>query len=140
MNRTLAALILLISASAVVAADKKIVFLAGGASHGSGDHEHRAGCLLFQSCLEKVPGVVTEVYSNGWPAHPEVALASAAAVVIYSDGGEGHPFLSDNRLQTIGALMKAGVGLVCLTDEPFGPWAAAAWPSLADAVLQEVSA
>ena len=114
MKRALAALLFLVTASAVTAADKKIVFLAGGASHGSGDHEHRAGCLLFQSCLEKFPGVVAEVHSNGWPANPEAAFAGAAVVVIYSDGGGGHPFLSDNRLQTIGALMKTGVGLVCL--------------------------
>ncbi len=30
---------------------------------------------------------------------------------------------------------RAGVTLVVLTDEPFGPWAARAWPALADAVL-----
>jgi CubicO group peptidase (beta-lactamase class C family) len=29
----------------------------------------------------------------------------------------------------------AGLALGCLTDEPFGSWAAAAWPELADAVL-----
>lgn len=29
----------------------------------------------------------------------------------------------------------AGVGLVALADRDFGPWAAAAWPALADAVL-----
>jgi len=114
MNRILLALVVLGMASAVAAADKKIVFLAGGASHGGGDHEHRAGCLLFQSCLERVPGVVSEVHSNGWPANPAAAFAGAAAVVIYSDGGDGHPFLRDNRLQTVGELMKKGVGLVCL--------------------------
>ncbi len=30
---------------------------------------------------------------------------------------------------------RAGVGLVALTDRDFGPWAAAAWPALSDAVL-----
>jgi hypothetical protein len=29
----------------------------------------------------------------------------------------------------------ARLGLVALTDRDFGPWAAAAWPALADAVL-----
>jgi CubicO group peptidase (beta-lactamase class C family) len=29
---------------------------------------------------------------------------------------------------------SAGVGLVALADEPFGPWAALAWPQLSDAV------
>jgi CubicO group peptidase (beta-lactamase class C family) len=29
----------------------------------------------------------------------------------------------------------AGLACACLTDRPFGPWAAEAWPALADAVL-----
>ncbi len=114
MHRTLLALLILATASAVGAADKKIVFLAGAASHGPGDHEHRAGCLLLKSCLDRVPGVTAEVYSNGWPQNPEAAFAGAATVVIYSDGGDGHPFLRDNRLKTVGELMRKGVGLVCL--------------------------
>jgi CubicO group peptidase (beta-lactamase class C family) len=32
----------------------------------------------------------------------------------------------------------AGVALACLTDLPFGDWAADAWPRLADAVLSEL--
>ena len=31
----------------------------------------------------------------------------------------------------------AGLALAVLTDEPFGDWAAAAWPALSDAVLAE---
>jgi CubicO group peptidase (beta-lactamase class C family) len=31
----------------------------------------------------------------------------------------------------------AGVACGCLTDRPFGPWAAEAWPALADAVLDD---
>lgn len=96
------------------AADKKIVFIAGNPSHGPGEHEHRAGCLLLQSCLQGVPGVTTVVYSNGWPANAESAFADAAAIIIYCDGGGGHPFLKGDRLQTIGGLMKKGVGLACL--------------------------
>jgi type 1 glutamine amidotransferase len=96
------------------AADKKIVFIAGPPSHGPGEHEHRAGCLLLKSCLDKVPGVTAAVYSNGWPADAESALAGADTVVIYSDGGGGHPLLKDDHLKTIGDLMKKGVGLVCI--------------------------
>jgi CubicO group peptidase (beta-lactamase class C family) len=33
----------------------------------------------------------------------------------------------------------AGVALVCLTDQAFGPWAIDAWPVLSDAVLTEAS-
>jgi type 1 glutamine amidotransferase len=95
------------------AADKKIVFLAGTPSHGPGQHEHRAGCLLLQSCLANVPGVSTVVISNGWPTDPKV-LEDAAAIVVYSDGGKSHPLLQGDRLKTIGALMDKGVGLACL--------------------------
>ncbi len=101
-------------ASLAGAQSKQIVFLAGPPSHGPGEHEHRAGCLLLKSCLDKMPGVTSTVYSNGWPADADAALAQAATIVVYSDGGGGHPLLQDDRLQTIGALMKKGVGLVCL--------------------------
>src|SRR5438093_9951455 len=40
-----------------VAADKKIVLVAGRPSLGPGDHEHRAGCLLLKQCLDHVPGI-----------------------------------------------------------------------------------
>jgi CubicO group peptidase (beta-lactamase class C family) len=33
---------------------------------------------------------------------------------------------------------EAGIGLVCLSDRPFGEWAVTAWPRLADAVLTEL--
>ncbi|MSU57706.1 MAG: hypothetical protein EXS35_05915 [Pedosphaera sp.] len=95
------------------AADKKIVFIAGTPSHATGAHEHRAGCLLLQSCLANVKGVTSVVYSNGWPADAS-ALDGAAAVVIYSDGGGGHPFLQADRLKTIGELMDKGVGLAAI--------------------------
>src|SRR5947209_9912691 len=94
----------------VLGADKKIVFVAGAPSHGPGEHEHRAGCLLLKSCLDQTPGIVSEVYTNGWPEDPTTAFANAATVVIYSDGGGGHPVLQDDRLQTIAKLMKQGVG------------------------------
>src|SRR5437016_13495174 len=71
------------------AADKKIVFIAGPPSHGPGEHEHRAGCLLLKSCLDNVPGVVSTVYSNGWPPNAGEAFERAAALVVYSDGGPG---------------------------------------------------
>jgi len=93
--------------------DKRIVMIAGRPSHGPGEHEHRAGLLLFQKCLAGFPGVHVEVYSNGWPADGG-GLRGAAAVVIYSDGGAGHPALQADHLQQLGALMKQGAGLACL--------------------------
>jgi uncharacterized protein (TIGR03067 family) len=93
---------------------KKIVFVAGPPSHGPREHEHRAGCLLLQSCLEGCPGVTSVVYSNGWPQNPSEAFAGADTVVVYSDGGGGHPLLQGDHLQVIGDLVKKGVGLVCI--------------------------
>src|SRR5271157_3836235 len=92
----------------------KIVFIAGPPSHGPGEHEHRAGCLLLKACLDHVPRVTSVVCSNGWPEDATAAFVDAATVVLYSDGGGGHPFLQDDRLQTLAALTKKGVGLVCI--------------------------
>ena len=92
------------------AATKKIVLVAGSVSHGKGEHEFRAGCLLLKDCLDKVPGVSAVVVSNGWPADPQV-FADAAAILIYADGGDGHPFIRGDRLKVIGDLMAKGVGL-----------------------------
>src|SRR5437879_13863614 len=108
MNRLLA-LITFATTLAVSAAEKRIVFVAGPPSHGPGEHEHRAGCLLLKGCLDKVPGITSVVYSNGWPQDPK-AFDGAATIVLYMDGGGGHPALLDDRLQELGALMKKGVG------------------------------
>jgi len=72
------------------AEDKRIVMIAGKPSHGPGEHEFRAGLLLFQKCLTGFPGIKVEVYTNDWPADDAV-MQGAAAVVIYSDGGTGQP-------------------------------------------------
>jgi len=111
----IAAAVCLFAAASILAAEKtKIVFLAGSPSHGPGEHEHRAGCLLLKSCLDKVPSITSVVYSNGWPDDPTAAFADAATIVVYSDGGGGHPLLQGERLSTISELMNKGIGLVCI--------------------------
>ncbi|MFM7516523.1 MAG: hypothetical protein ACKO3V_06250, partial [Pirellula sp.] len=75
-------------------APKKIVFIAGGRSHDFGSHEHYAGCRILADTVKKtVPSAEVEVLRNGWPAD-DSALDTADAIVIYSDGGGGHPSLS----------------------------------------------
>jgi len=101
------------TALAVDAADKKILFISGSPSHGVLQHEHRAGLMLFQKSLASVPGVVTDLHTNGW-VQDEKAFENAAAIVLYSSGGGGLPFLRDNRLEKIGALMQKGVGFGCI--------------------------
>lgn len=108
---TIAVLVGCSTASKTAAASpKKIVFVAGRPSHGPAQHEHRAGCLLLSGCLKSLPGITSMVYSNGWPQDPH-AFDGADAVVIYADGGDGHPAVQDDHLQVLGELVKKGVGL-----------------------------
>ena len=88
--------------------------VAGRPSHGPGEHEFRAGCLLLEKCLaEACPQLVTAVYTGGWPTDP-TAFDNADAVFFFADGGGGHPVLQRNRLAQIDALAKRGVGIACL--------------------------
>jgi type 1 glutamine amidotransferase len=97
---------------ALSAADKKIVLIAGKQSHGPGDHEFRAGSLLLQKCLNQVAGINSVVISNGWPADVST-FDGAAAILIYADGGGGHPAIQGERLKFIDDLAKKGVGIGC---------------------------
>jgi type 1 glutamine amidotransferase len=72
-------------------------------------HEFRAGMLLLQQCLAKVPGVKVAVHANGWP-ETDAAFDGAAAVVIYCDGGGKHPAIEGKRKQFLGELVGKGVG------------------------------
>jgi hypothetical protein len=91
---------------------KKIVLIAGKVSHGYAQHEHYAGCVLLAKCLEQnVPGVHAVVVKDGWPQDEKV-LDGAAAIVLYSDGGEGQPMIP--HLDQLAKRMKQGVGIALL--------------------------
>jgi len=97
---------------------KKLVLVAGRPSHGPGDHEFRAGCMLLEKCLDAAvaaagPQLVTATYSGGWPTDP-TAFDNADAIFFFADGGGGHPVLQSSRLAQIDALAKRGVGVACL--------------------------
>lgn len=91
---------------------KKIVMVAGTPSHAPGDHEFNAGVKLLDKCLAEVPGIVTASYFNGWPKDP-TAFDNADTILLYMDGGGGHPVIQRNRLTEIDQLMKRGVGMAC---------------------------
>ncbi len=119
MRKMAAVFIVVGCATAAFCADKKIVFVAGPPSHGPGEHEYRAGCLLLQKGLRGVPGLQTVVYSNGWPAAAD-AFEGADAIVLSMSGGAEHPALQDGHLRQLRPLMEKGAGLACIhwTVEP----------------------
>ena len=100
-------------------ADKRIVLIAGRPSHPPGMHEFRAGSLLLQKALSGVPGIKVDVYDMGWPAKmvdgarvdDSSLLDTADAVLIYADGGKGHPAIQGERMKVIDALAARGAGL-----------------------------
>lgn len=90
----------------------RIVFLAGPDSHGAGEHEHRAGSELLAAALrERQPGYETVNIYGGWP-EDEAVFEDAHALVMYCDGGGGHPV--NDHLETFGRLLARGVGVVAL--------------------------
>ncbi len=92
---------------------RKIILIAGKPSHPPLMHEFRAGSLLLQKCLADFPGVTVDVHDNGW-VRDEAVFEDAAAVVIYADGGGGHPAMQGDHLKTLGALIAKGVGFGCM--------------------------
>ncbi|MBN2451239.1 MAG: ThuA domain-containing protein, partial [Lentisphaeria bacterium] len=90
---------------------RRVLFVAGPDSHGEGTHDHEAGCRLLAAELERcVAGMAADV-SLGWPQDGRL-LAGADALVVYSDGEEGHPILG--HIEDVAARVKQGMGVVCL--------------------------
>ncbi len=103
---------MLTACSIAAAQEKRIVFLAGRPSHGYGAHEHLAGCRVLAEAISRAnPSVKCEVYPGGWP-ESDAVLEGADAIVMYADGGGGHPAL--NHLPTLAKHMDRGAGFVCL--------------------------
>ncbi|MCX6850531.1 MAG: ThuA domain-containing protein [Verrucomicrobia bacterium] len=116
MKHLLTALFAFSLLSSAFSADKKsIVMIAGKPSHGPGQHEHNAGIQLLKKCLEQgaADQVDIKFHLNGeWPSQEE--LSKADTVVIYSDGGGGHPALQGDHLAQLDKEMKRGCGFLTL--------------------------
>jgi type 1 glutamine amidotransferase len=91
---------------------KKIALVAGTPSHAPLAHEFNAGVTLLKKCLDGVPGVQASAYLNGWPRDPS-AFDGADTILLYMDGGSGHPLIQPERLAQFSELMNKGVGLAC---------------------------
>ena len=117
---TLLGLAMVLPAAAVE--KKQILFIAGRDSHGKGAHEHRAGVrLLAKELQESGLPVETTIVEGGYPEDASV-FEGKDTVVIYCDGGGRHVVMK--HLKEFDAIMKKGVGLVCIhygVEVPKGP-------------------
>jgi len=120
-RRVLFSVVLLASAVALTAADRKLVMIAGPVSHPPLMHEFKAGSMLLEKRLAGVSGLKTVLVTNGWPTKmvdgqrvdDNSVFEGADAIFIYSDGGGKHLALQNNRLEFLRGLMKQGVSLGC---------------------------
>ncbi len=99
-----------LAAGATADGKRKLVLIAGKPSHPPLMHEFRAGTMLLEQCLkENFPALVVERHEMGW-VKDEAAFNDADAVVIYADGGKGHPAVQGNHLETLKGLIAKGTG------------------------------
>jgi hypothetical protein len=108
----------------------KIVFLAGfryeSGDHPPGTHEYEKSLTLLKDSIDAlVPGVVTELHTNGWP-EDSTTLEDASTIVLFSEGADReetrHPFLgAPNRMGIIERQMKRGCGLISIHWSLFVP-------------------
>ena len=105
---------LALAAASLGAAEKRnVLLIAGRPSHASGEHEHNAGVLLLAKGLREGAAnlVEVDVALNGqWPSADRVERAHT--ILVYSDGGSGHPALP--HLDQLSRKMAQGCGLVAL--------------------------
>ncbi len=100
---------------------RRVVFVAGGPSHGYAAHEHKAGCMLLAEALNESGLPVEAEVHVLWPEDP-AALQRADVLVCFADGGGRHPFL--RHMEELAPLMDRGLSLVCLhyaVEVPTGP-------------------
>src|SRR5580704_6698819 len=88
---------------------KKIVLVAGRKSHGPGEHEFFAGTAILMNLLKQTPGIWPVMARDGWPKD-EKLFDTADAVVMYMDGGGGHPAIKPEHMAVIQKQLDRGAG------------------------------
>jgi putative membrane-bound dehydrogenase-like protein len=116
---------------------KHIVFIAGNRSHGPGEHEFYAGCMLLAKALNEQSGlkVKATVLRADWPKEDKAVVESADAIVIYADHVSAHA----GQWEFLDGLAKRGVGMVFMHyavhpnkeigEKYYRPWIGAAMES-----------
>jgi type 1 glutamine amidotransferase len=90
---------------------KVILLVAGRKSHGPGDHEFFAGTAILKNLLKQTPGVWPIMARDGWP-QDESLFDIADCIVLYMDGGGGHPAIRPERMKLIQKQLDRGAGWV----------------------------
>ena len=90
---------------------KRILIIAGKASHGPGDHEFFAGSAIVMNLLKQTDGVWPILARDGWPKN-EKLFDTADTIVMYMDGGGGHPAIKPERMAIIQKQIARGAGWV----------------------------
>jgi len=110
----------------------KILFLAGSRSHGSGEHEFNAGCMLLAKALNEQSGLdISATVIKGWP-EDESVFEGVDAIIIYSDATK----VIKNGWAKADTLIKSGCGIMFMHyavhpspedgEKYFRPWIGAA--------------
>lgn len=89
---------------------KRILLVAGRQSHSAGDHEFFAGTAILMNLLKQTEGVWPIMARDGWPKN-EKLFDTADAVLMYMDGGSGHPAIQKpERIELINKQLERGAG------------------------------
>jgi len=99
------------SVSKSAAKPKNVLMIAGKPSHGFGSHEHYAGLRILAETLQAVGPTLDLKVVRGWP-EDESLIQAADSIVIYSDGGGGHPAIA--HLEQLSKKLDQGCGFVCI--------------------------
>lgn len=92
---------------------KRVLIVAGSRSHGPGDHEFFAGSAILVNLLKQNPNVFPIMARDGWPKN-EKLFDTADCIVMYMDGGGGHPAIKPERMKLIQKQLDRGAGWVNL--------------------------
>ncbi len=114
-------LVLLMMLLALVACRQEpravVVLIGGEGRAGAQQHDHAAGIRALQALLEGDDTLSDRIdvraFPDGWPADP-AALADAATLVWYFEGGDRHPLRDPRKRAAFEAAVQNGVGVVAL--------------------------
>jgi hypothetical protein len=92
---------------------KRILVVAGRQSHGPGDHEFFAGSAILCELIKQNPHCYPIMARDGWPKN-EKLFDTADCIVMYMDGGGGHPAINPAHMKVIQKQLDRGAGWVNL--------------------------